>query len=62
MQRSLSPSIFRLMRESDDDATVAIDRALSETQRLEREELAASLERQRAADERVVDALANRES
>lgn len=50
------------MRESDDDATVAIDRALSETQRLEREELAASLERQRAADERVVDALANRES
>ncbi len=62
MRRSLSPSIFRLMRESDDDATVAIDRALSETQRLEREELAASLERQRAADERVVDALANRES
>lgn len=39
-----------------------IDKALSESQRLEREEQQADLERQRAADERVVDALAAKET
>lgn len=48
--------------EPRDDSAARIDEALSETQRLEREELQADLERQRAADERVVAALAKHQS
>lgn len=49
------------MAEPEDDSSARIEQALSESQRLEREELQASLERQQAADERVVDALAKKD-
>lgn len=46
------------MSEPDDESSSRIDRALSESQRLEREDLQADLERQNARDQRVIDALA----
>lgn len=46
------------MSQPDDESTAAIDRALEESQRVEREELHADLERQRATDERIAKAIA----
>jgi hypothetical protein len=48
----------RAMNESQDAAAERIEQALSESQRLERDERNAELARQAEADQRVIEALA----